>query len=70
MNTTINEKRYQFALTFTFCTGSELSNGSFSADFFLHILMGISLDGMSAMLQTWNACSVVHPLMGISLDGM
>ena len=31
--------------------------------------MGISLDGMSAVLLEWVPCSIVHPLMGISLDG-
>ena len=31
---------------------------------------GISLDGMSAVLLTWNTCSEIHPSMGISLDGM
>ncbi len=32
--------------------------------------MGISLDGMSVVLLTWNGCSGIHPLMEISLDGM
>jgi hypothetical protein len=32
--------------------------------------MGISLDGMSAVLLTLAACSVIHHLIGISFDGI